>query len=121
MEIEEIVEEYTRVKVIVTKGDVETVFDIPMVTDGVEFETNYEEPEIDLLSKKYDRRPQVKSLVFTMHPVSNGESYMLITRTAMGRYIEPVSKEYQPQQRVLDKYQAEIRAAMKVRSEYKET
>ena len=78
--------EYSRVKIIVTRGETEVVYDIPKV-EGFEVETLYDEPEIDdfNLNKKIPKIPRLKAIVFRLFPHSNGKSiYMTITRTVNG-------------------------------------
>lgn len=74
--------EYSSVKVIVTCGEVEVIYEIPQVK-SFEMDTEYEEPEV-YFPNKILNPPEIKSLVFTMEPVMKhqgaGRYFMTITQ-----------------------------------------
>lgn len=76
--------EYSSVKVIVTTGDVEVVYDIPEVSNFY-MDVNDEDP--GLITEKQDKiqRNRLEGIAFTMHPNSNSKgAYMMVSKSKNG-------------------------------------
>lgn len=79
--------EYSSVKIVVTTGDVETVFDIPEAQNVV-MDMIYDEPEITARYKSVVCPPTVKELTFTMKPKGDATGkYLTITRRESGEVV----------------------------------
>ena len=73
--------EYSSVKVIIKNGDVEVVYDIPMVKDFM-LVTNYDGPTDYIPLIRRQTGEKVKDLEFVIVPLSNDEdTYMTVTKT----------------------------------------
>jgi len=78
--------EYSSVKIVVTTGDSETTYEIPIVKN-FEVDVKPEEPPIRMSDRKFDTM-EIESLSFTMHPLKDlAGKYMIITQRQEGKRV----------------------------------
>lgn len=69
--------DYSKVKIVVTTGDVETTYEVPEVKN---FEMDVKYDELKKSDRQFDTMT-IESLSFTMHPLKDlAGRYMVITR-----------------------------------------
>ena len=71
--------DYSKVKIVVTTGDVETTYEVPEVKN-FEMDVKYDERELKKSDRQFDTMT-IESLSFTMHPLKDlAGRYIVITR-----------------------------------------